>query len=69
LQNFLLKQQERMRALKRGGNQRMVSFDLYLPEAEAAMLAKSRLSDVNSYDVVWAFIHQRHTIVTLTANT
>ena len=54
LQNFLLKQHERMRAIKRGGNQQLVSFDLHLPEAEAAMLATSHLSEVNSYDVAWA---------------
>jgi RNA polymerase sigma-70 factor (ECF subfamily) len=54
LQNFLLKQRERMSALKRGGNQQMVSFDLHLPETEAAMQATAHLSDANSYDVAWA---------------
>jgi DNA-directed RNA polymerase specialized sigma24 family protein len=54
LQNFLLKQLERMSAIKRGGNQQLVSFDLHLPETEAAMLATSHLNDVNSYDVAWA---------------
>jgi RNA polymerase sigma factor (sigma-70 family) len=54
IQNFLLKERERMRALKRGGAHQMVSFDLHLPEAEAAMLATAHLSDVNSYDVAWA---------------
>jgi RNA polymerase sigma factor (sigma-70 family) len=54
LQNFLLKQRERMRALKRGGAQQFVSFDELLPQAEASMLATSHLSDVNSYDVAWA---------------
>ena len=54
MQNFLLKQRERMSALKRGGAHQMVSFDQELPEAEAAMLATSHLSDVNSYDVAWA---------------
>src|SRR5262249_57963067 len=54
LQNFLLKERERMRAIKRGGNQQLVSFDLHLPEAEAAMQATAHLSDVNSYDLAWA---------------
>jgi RNA polymerase sigma factor (sigma-70 family) len=54
LQNFLLKQRERMRALKRGGAQQFVSFDELLPQAEASMLATSHLNDVNSYDVAWA---------------
>jgi DNA-directed RNA polymerase specialized sigma24 family protein len=54
LENFLHKQWERMRAIKRGGKQQMVSFDLHLPETEAAMLATSHLSDVSSYDVAWA---------------
>jgi len=54
VENFLHKQWERMRAIKRGGNQQMVSFDLHLPETEAAMLATSHLSDVSSYDVAWA---------------
>jgi hypothetical protein len=32
LQNFPLKQRERRQAIKRGGNQQLVSFDLHLPE-------------------------------------
>jgi DNA-directed RNA polymerase specialized sigma24 family protein len=54
LQNFLLKQRDRMRAIKRGGGHQIVSFDEKLPEAEASMLATSHLSDVTSYDVAWA---------------
>jgi RNA polymerase sigma-70 factor (ECF subfamily) len=54
LQNFLLKERERMSALKRGGGRQFVSFDELLPKAEASMLATSHLSDVNSYDVAWA---------------
>jgi RNA polymerase sigma-70 factor (ECF subfamily) len=54
LQNFLLKQRERMLALKRGGAQQFVSFDELLPQAEAAMQATSHLNDLNSYDVAWA---------------
>jgi DNA-directed RNA polymerase specialized sigma24 family protein len=54
LQNFLLKERERMRALKRGGAHQFVSFDEQVPQAEAAMQATSHLSDVSSYDVAWA---------------
>ena len=43
-----------MRAIKRGGNHQFVSFDLHLPQAEAAMHATAHLSDVNAYDVAWA---------------
>jgi transposase-like protein len=54
LQNYLLKERERMRAIKRGGHHHFVSLDLHLPQAEAAMYATSHLSDVNAYDVAWA---------------
>ena len=54
LQNYLLKQRERMRAIKRGGNQQLVSFDLHLPETEAAMQATAHLSEVSCYDLAWA---------------
>ena len=54
LQNFLLKERERMRALKRGGAQQVVSLDEELPQAGAAMQVTSHLSDLNSYDVAWA---------------
>lgn len=54
LQNFLLKQRERMAALKRGGAHHFVSFDEQLPKTEAAMQATFHLTDVNSYDVAWA---------------
>jgi RNA polymerase sigma-70 factor (ECF subfamily) len=54
MENFLLKQRERMRAIKRGGANVFVSFDEQLSGAEAAMLATSHLSDVNSFDVAWA---------------
>jgi len=47
LQNFLLTERTRMRAIKRGGSQQIVSFDLNLPEAEAAMQATAHLGDVN----------------------
>src|SRR4051794_15291153 len=54
LQNFLFDEYDRMRALKRGGGRQIVSFDEHLPEAEAAMLATSHLSDTACYDLVWA---------------
>ena len=54
LQNFLLKQRERMSAMKRGGGQQIVSFDDQLIDAEAAMNATAHLSDVSSYDLAWA---------------
>jgi hypothetical protein len=54
LQNFLLKQRERMNAIKRGGDQQLVSFDLHLPETEAAMHATAHLDQVSCYDLTWA---------------
>ena len=54
LQNFLFDEYDRLRALKRGGGRQIVSFDEHLPEAEAAMLATSHLSDAACYDLVWA---------------
>jgi RNA polymerase sigma-70 factor (ECF subfamily) len=54
LQNFLLKERERIRAIKRGGNYQFVSFDLHLPQAEASMYATAHLSEGNAYDIAWA---------------
>src|SRR5438093_4200723 len=54
LQNFLYNEYDRVRAAKRGGDQQIVSFEEHLPEAEAAMLATSHLSDAACYDLVWA---------------
>src|SRR5207247_11000105 len=54
LQNFLFNEYDRVRALKRGGGRQIVSIEEYLPEAEAAMLATSHLSDARCYDLVWA---------------
>ena len=54
LQNFLFNEYDRARALKRGGGRQIVSIDEHLPEAEAAMLATSHLSDAGCYDFVWA---------------
>src|SRR5712675_1028413 len=54
LQNFLFNEYDRARALKRGGDRQVVSIEEHLPEAEAAMLATSHLSDARCYDLVWA---------------
>jgi DNA-directed RNA polymerase specialized sigma24 family protein len=54
LQNFLFDEYDRARALKRGGGRQIVSIEEHLPDAEAAMLATSHLSDAACYDLVWA---------------
>jgi len=54
LENFLFNEYDRARALKRGGGRQMVSIEEHLPDAEAAMLATSHLSDAGCYDFVWA---------------
>ena len=54
LQNFLCDEYDRARALKRGGGRQAVSIEEHLPDAEAAMLATSHLSDAACYDLVWA---------------
>jgi DNA-directed RNA polymerase specialized sigma24 family protein len=54
LQNFLFNEYDRARAMKRGGGRQIVSFEEHVPEAEAAMLATSHLSDAACYDLVWA---------------
>ena len=54
LQNFLFNEHDRARALKRGGGHQVVSIEEHLPDAEAAMLATSHLSDAACYDLVWA---------------
>jgi RNA polymerase sigma-70 factor (ECF subfamily) len=54
LQNFLVNEYNRAQALKRGGGYQIVSIEEHLPEAEAAMLATSHLSDTGCYDFAWA---------------
>jgi RNA polymerase sigma-70 factor (ECF subfamily) len=54
LQNFLVNEYNRSQTLKRGGGDRVVSIEEHLPEAEAAMLATSHLSDTGCYDFAWA---------------
>jgi RNA polymerase sigma-70 factor (ECF subfamily) len=54
LQNFIFNEYDRVRALKRGGGRQILSIEEHLPEAEAAMLATSHLSDAACYDLAWA---------------
>ncbi len=54
LQNFLINEHDRARALKRGGGHEILSFDEHLPEAEAAMSATAHLDDAMCYDLTWA---------------
>jgi RNA polymerase sigma-70 factor (ECF subfamily) len=54
LQNFVMDERDRSRTIKRGGGQRILSFDEYQPEVEAAMLATAHLDDVSCYDITWA---------------
>ncbi|MEZ0299982.1 MAG: RNA polymerase sigma factor [Candidatus Methylacidiphilales bacterium] len=54
LENFLINEHDRARALKRGGGYQIVPFGEFLPETEASILATSHLDDVTSYDVTWA---------------
>lgn len=51
---FLANEDDRTRALKRGGGWQILSFDEHLAEAEAAMLATVHLDDVSCYDLTWA---------------
>jgi RNA polymerase sigma-70 factor (ECF subfamily) len=54
LQNFLINEHDRARALKRGGGREIVSFDEHLQEAEASLSATAHLDDVICYDLTWA---------------
>ena len=54
LQNFLINEHERARALKRGGDRKILSFDEHLQDAEALMSATTHLDDVTGYDLTWA---------------
>jgi DNA-directed RNA polymerase specialized sigma24 family protein len=54
LQNFLINEYERQKAIKRGGDRTILSFDELLPEAEVNMLASVHLDDVACYDLTWA---------------
>ena len=54
LQNFLINEHEREKAIKRGGDRIILSLDQLLPEAEINMLASAHLDDVACYDLTWA---------------
>jgi RNA polymerase sigma factor (sigma-70 family) len=54
LQNFLCNEYDRTRALKRGGDRKIVSIEEHLPEVEASMMETAYVSDSHSYDLVWA---------------
>jgi len=54
LQNFLINEHERARALKRGGDREILSFDEHLEEAEALISATTHLDDATGYDLTWA---------------
>jgi RNA polymerase sigma-70 factor (ECF subfamily) len=54
LQNFLINDYDRAKAIKRGGDRIILSLDELLPEAEVNMLASAHLDDVACYDLTWA---------------
>jgi len=54
LQNFLINEYDRQKAIKRGGGRIILSLDELLPEAEVNMLASTHLDDVACYDLTWA---------------
>ena len=54
LQNFLINEHDRKKAIKRGGDRIILSLDQLLPEAEINVLATAHLDDVACYDLTWA---------------
>ena len=54
LQNFLINEHDRKKAIKRGGDRIILSLDQLLPEAEINILATAHLDDVACYDLTWA---------------
>ncbi|HEU4679221.1 MAG TPA: sigma factor [Terrimicrobiaceae bacterium] len=54
LQNFLINEHDRAKAIKRGGDRIILSLDELLPEAEVNILASAHLDDVACYDLTWA---------------
>ena len=54
LQNFLINEHDREKAIKRGGDRIILSLDELLPEAEVNILASAHLDDVACYDLTWA---------------
>jgi RNA polymerase sigma-70 factor (ECF subfamily) len=54
LQNFMMDEHGRARALKRGGGQQIVSLDQKTADTEAALSASIHLDDTKSFDLAWA---------------
>jgi DNA-directed RNA polymerase specialized sigma24 family protein len=54
LQNFLINEYDRAKAIKRGGDRTILSFDELLPGTEVNMMASAHLDDVACYDLTWA---------------
>ena len=54
LQNFLINEHDRKKAIKRGGDRIILSFDELLPGSEVNILASAHLDDVACYDLNWA---------------
>ena len=54
LQNFLINEHDREKAMKRGGDRTTLSLEQLLPEAEINILASAHLGDVACYDLTWA---------------
>ena len=54
LQNFLINEHDREKAIKRGGDRIILSLEQLLPEAEINILASAHLGDVACYDLTWA---------------
>ena len=54
LQNFLINEHDREKAMKRGGDRTILSLEQLLPEAEINILASAHLGDVACYDLTWA---------------
>jgi hypothetical protein len=54
LQNFLLKERERLRALKRGGAHQFVSFDEQLPQSLSTLVRlKKEYATTNNFRNAW----------------
>jgi DNA-directed RNA polymerase specialized sigma24 family protein len=54
LQNFLINEHDREKAMKRGGDRTILSLEQLLPETEINILASAHLGDVACYDLTWA---------------
>jgi hypothetical protein len=54
LQNFLINEHDRTRALKRGGGYEILSFDQHLPEGRSGNVGHGSSDDESCYDLTWA---------------